>query len=162
MAASTKSELFAVCRKEFDKLTRLLEQVDPETALARNQDDTSIKDIGHRANWITLFLGWYTNGLAGRDVYFPAVGYKWNELKRYNAELRSHQASMGWQEARSTLQQAYDELTEFLTATSETDLYGGPMNGAKNNWAPGRWAEAAGPSHFRSASKYIRARLRDG
>jgi len=30
------------------------------------------------------------------------------------------------------------------------------MQGANNDWTTGRWAEAAGPSHYRSAAKFIR------
>lgn len=163
MAASSKEELLTITRKEFDKLEKLIAQVDTETALSKDTDDTSIKDlVGHRAHWIQLFLGWYEDGLAGRDVFFPAEGYKWNELKRYNADLRASQAAMGWEDSRAALLREYGELVSFITQASETDLYGGPMVGANNEWTPGRWAEAAGPSHFRSAAKYIRARLRNG
>jgi len=49
-----------------------------------------VKDvISHRAHWIDLFLGWYKGGMAGKTVYFPAKEYKWNDLKRYNAQLRN-------------------------------------------------------------------------
>lgn len=161
MPASTKDELLATCQKEFTKLNRILDQIDAETALVKDQDDTSIKDVvAHRAHWVNLFLGWYEDGRAGREVFFPAKGYKWNELKRYNAELRTSQASVGWEQARSELREAYAELIGFITNSSETDLYGGPMAGANNQWTLGRWAEAAGASHFRSAAKYIRTRLR--
>ncbi len=162
-AAATKEELAAVTAEEYDKLSRLLESVDPEQALAKDDEDTSIKDtVAHRAHWIGLFLGWYHDGLAGKDVHFPAEGYKWNELKRYNGDLRAQQADLGWSEARAGLAQAHLELTNFIATTNDADLYGGPMVGANNKWTPGRWAEAAGPSHYRSAGKYIRSRLRAG
>lgn len=51
-------------------------------------------------------------------------------------------------------------LMGFLEEQSESDLYGGPMKGARNDWTTGRWAEAAGPSHYRSALKWCRACLR--
>ncbi len=163
VAASTKTGLLAVSQKEFDKLAELLDRVRREMALAKDRDDTSVKDVvGHRAHWIRLFLGWYADGLAGREVFFPAPGYRWNELKRYNADLRQRQADLGWTEARFSLREAYRELTDLIVALSDADLYGGPMRGAKNSWTPGRWAEAAGPSHFRSASKYVRHRLKHG
>ncbi len=162
MVATSKAELLEVARKEFDKLRKLIDGVDEAVALVKDDDDTSIKDlIGHRAHWIDLFLGWYADGQAGRPVHFPAEGYKWNDLKRYNAELRVRQADMNWRDARNALQDAWRRLTDFIEAHSEDELYGGPMKGANNNWTTGRWAEAAGPSHFRSASKYIRSRLRD-
>ncbi len=136
--------------------------VNADFALLKDDEDTSIKDvIAHRAHWIGLFLGWYADGLEGRPVFFPAEGYKWNELKRYNAELRAQQADMSWHDAIQALQEKYAELTRFLEQCTNETLYGGPMKGANNQWTPGRWAEAAGPSHFRSASKYIRSRLRD-
>ncbi len=161
MAAKNKVELLEVTQKEFNKLEKLLQTVNAETALLKDDDDTSIKDvIAHRAHWIGLFLGWYTDGLAGKPVFFPAKGYKWNELKRYNAKLRDQQADMGWRDADAALQKSYKRLLQFIEGHSNKQLYGGPMKGANNQWVPGRWAEAAGPSHFRSAAKYIRARLR--
>lgn len=160
-AATTKSALLAVTAKEHDKLSALIADVDPGTALAKDDEDTSIKDvIAHRAHWLRLFLGWYEDGLAGKDVHFPAQGYKWNDLKRYNADLRARQKDLDWDGARAMMDEAHAEFTAFIEAKSDNDLYGGSMKGANNKWTPGRWAEAAGPSHYRSAAKYIRARLR--
>lgn len=161
MAATSKTALLEISIKEFQKLEALTERVSPKLALVKDEDDTSIKDvIAHRAHWIELFLGWYRDGQAGKEVHFPAEGYKWNELKRYNAELRRRQAKLSWQEAVSQLKARNDDLVAFITSHTDKDLYGGPMKGANNNWTTGRWAEAAGPSHFRSAGKYIRARLK--
>ena len=161
MPATNKSELLVVANKEFGKLEKLLGEVDEEWALAKDENDTSIKDIvGHRAHWITLFVGWYHDGLDGKEVSFPAEGYKWNDLKRYNAALRAEQADLDWGSACGDLRQAHAELIEFIERSSDEDLYGGPMVGANNEWTPGRWAEAAGPSHYRSAAKYIRGRLK--
>ena len=116
--------------------------------------------IAHRAHWIALFLAWYEDGQAGKSVHFPAEGYKWNDLKRYNADLRDRQKDGNWDTARAMFEDAYRNLTTFLEAKSDKALYGGPMKGANNEWTPGRWAEAAGSSHYRSAAKYIRARLK--
>ena len=161
MAATNKTDLLAIAQKEWDKLQKLITPITPEQALVK-VDDVSIKDIiAHRAHWIDLFLGWYHDGLAGKDVQFPAPGYKWNELNRYNAVLRAAQADLGWTDAKELLAHRKAKLDSFLNARSNTDLYGGPMKGAKNKWTPGRWAEAAGPSHFRSAAKYIRKALKD-
>lgn len=161
MAAKSKTELLSVTQKEFVKLCALIAQIDADDAMKKGDDDTSIKDvIAHRAHWMDLFLGWYADGHAGKEVYFPAKGYKWNDLKRYNADLRERQADMDWQAAVSLLQTNRDRLVEFINDHTDGDLYGGPMQGANNAWTPGRWAEAAGPSHFRSATKYLRAVLK--
>ncbi|MGI9601068.1 MAG: ClbS/DfsB family four-helix bundle protein [Acidimicrobiales bacterium] len=161
-AAVTRDELLQVASKEYDKLRLLVERVDEVLALAKDDDDTSIKDVvAHRAHWIRLFLGWYEDGVAGKKVYFPAEGYKWSELKRYNADLRARQTDLSWSQACADLGDAHTDLIDFIEAHSSDDLYAGPMAGANNEWTPGRWAEAAGPSHYRSASKYVRRRRRD-
>lgn len=161
MAAKNKSELLDITHKEFGKLMKLVDSINETVAMKKDDENTSIKDVvAHRAHWIGLFLGWYADGLAGKTVYFPAEGYKWNDLKRYNAELRKQQSGMDWAGAVDILQASYSELLDFINDCSDDELYSGPMQGANNKWTPGRWAEAAGPSHFRSASKYIRAALR--
>ena len=161
MPATSKSDLITVTEAEFAKLQKALQPVEAAVAMVKDGDDTSIKDVvAHRAHWIALFLGWYADGQTGKAVHFPAEGYKWNELKRYNADLRERQAGLNWAAAKDLLDQRHGELCAFLTDHSDAELYGGPMKGAKNNWTPGRWAEAAGASHYRSATKYVRARLR--
>ncbi|MDO6589384.1 DfsB family protein [Loktanella sp. D2R18] len=161
MAATTKTALLEISQKEFAKLSKLVGAIDANMAMRKGDEDTSIKDvIAHRAHWISLFLGWYANGQAGKAVFFPAEGYKWNDLKRYNADLRQRQSDLDWSGAKSALVSRYDDLIVFITSKSEAELYGGPMKGANNKWTPGRWAEAAGPSHFRSAAKFLRAELR--
>lgn len=160
-AAKTTKELFAVTQKEFDKLHKLIAKLDEAVALAKDETGTSIKDvIAHRAHWIELFFGWYADGLAGKPVFFPAEGYKWSDLKGYNADLRAQQADMGWPQAVAALEASHRKLLVFIGSHSDAYLYAGPMKGANNAWTPGRWAEAAGPSHYRSAAKHIRLVLR--
>lgn len=161
MPATDKAALIEVCEKEFAKLDTMLGTIDATDALIKDEDDTSIKDVvAHRAHWITLFLGWYADGQAGKTVHFPALGYKWNDLKRYNADLRARQSDLDWAAALALLRKNAGLLLAFMQDASEAELYGGPMKGANNKWTPGRWAEAAGPSHYRSATKYIRQRLK--
>lgn len=161
MAAKTKSELLAITRKEFEKLESLLDRFESDAAMLKREDDTSVKDIvAHRAHWIELFLGWHEDGLAGKEVHFPAKGYKWNELKRYNSELRKQQSDLDWPAAVAMLRRNCDRLVAFMESRTDSELYSGPMKGAKNDWTPGRWAEAAGASHFRSASKFLRSVLK--
>ncbi len=159
-AAATKADLSAITIKEYDKLFILLDGISAiEASLV--YDGTTIKDvIGHRAHWTLLFFGWYDDGQAGKAVYFPAEGYKWNELKRYNTDLRQSQADLTWDNVQKMLHDTYIKLITFIDAKSDADLYGGPMKGGSNMWTTGRWAQAAGPSHYRSAAKYVRAALR--
>lgn len=160
-AATTKSDLLDRTEREFAKLSDLLDRTPGPLRLAPDDEGVTPKDIvGHRAHWIELFLGWHADGLAGKDVAFPAPGYKWNQLAAYNADLRRTQADMGWDEMRDLLQRNHHRLTERIGSLGDAALYGGPMQGGRNHWTTGRWAEAAGASHYRSAARYLRARLR--
>lgn len=160
-AAASKEALLATTKTEFDKLYKILEGIDDAKSHI-HYDDTTIKDvIAHRAHWTGLFFGWYAGGQRGEHVHFPAEGYKWNELKRYNAMLRDKYAGRTWEEVQEMLQTTYNDLYAFITARSQSELYGGPMKGANNKWTTGRWAEASGASHYRSAAKYVRAVLRN-
>lgn len=159
-AATNKADLRAATEKEFSKLYKILTDIDEATAHTLH-DETTIKDvIGHRAHWTEIFFGWYADGQAGKPVYMPAKGYKWNELKRYNADLRASQANLSWEDVQKMLQDSYDRLIDFIDTHDDAALYGGPMKGANNKWTTGRFAEASGPSHYRSAAKYARAVIR--
>lgn len=160
-AARTKEQLRAVTVKEFTKLDAVLAQFpkDAQRAPDPTAQGTTPKDIvGHRAHWITLFLGWYRDGQSGLPVAIPAPGYKWNQLKAFNADLRRSQSGLGWQEACEMLRANHAQLLAFIDDLDEAALYGSAMAGGGNAWTTGRWAEAAGASHYRSATKYLRAR----
>lgn len=160
-AAASKDDLLNVTRKEFARLQRVIDGFPGGLRLEPDAEETSPKDvIAHRTHWITLFLGWYRDGAAGRTPDIPAPGYKWNQLKAYNAALRAAQSGLDWDEARSMLEQAHGRLMDFIQSLDNSALYGAPMQGGGNHWPAGRWAEAAGASHYRSAAKYLRARQR--
>ena len=161
MPAKSKSELLETTTVEYQKLQRILLDLSAVLRLEKDDDGISPKDIvGHRAHWIELFLGWYRDGQAGKTAFFPAEGYKWNETKRYNADLRKQQSALTWETVNSMLEANHTELVALIECLSDEQLYQGPMKGANNAWTTGRWAEAAGPSHYRSASKYLRQRIR--
>lgn len=158
MVAKTKAALIAIAEKEFDKLQTLLADIDRDLALTPHPDDgITIKDtLAHRVHWIDLFFGWYENGAAGRPVHVPADGYNWGQLKAYNAKVRAQTADISWDEARSQLATGHERLMRFVAERSDDDLYGPRKYDWQGTYPLGRWVESAGPSHYRSAAKYIR------
>lgn len=158
-AATTRADLLAVTTKEWLKLRPLLGSVPDGLAAQTDAEGTSIKDIvTHRAHWIGLFFQWIAEGTAAET---PDHGVKWSDLKTYNAALRARYAAMDWAEALAWLDAEHARLMAFLETAPEVLFYGAPMPGGNGKWSTGRYAEAAGPSHYRSAAKYVRARLRD-
>ncbi len=160
-AATSKDDLLSITLRDYAKLAQVIEAVPADLRLLRDGEDTSPNDIlAHRAHWITLFLGWYHDGAAGKQPQIPAPGYKWNQLKAYNAALREAQSGIGWEDSCKMLDRAHGSLVAFISSLDDAALYGAPMRGGVNHWTPGRWAEASGASHYRSAAKYLRARQR--
>ncbi len=103
-----------------------------------------------------LFFQWLGEGAAAQ---VPDHGVKWNGLKAYNAGLRARYAQVPWAEARAALAREAARLRTWIAAQDEAVLYDGPMPGG-TGWTRGRYAEAAGPSHFRSAAKYVRRHMK--
>ena len=59
-------------------------------------------------------------------MYFPAEGYKWSDLKRYNADLRDAQSDLSWGDVQKMLQASYHQLLDFIDLHDDAALYGGP------------------------------------
>ncbi len=158
MVAHSKEELVTVMTKEYAKLEKLIGDIDEKLALTPHpEDDITIKDtIAHRVHWNDLFFGWYADGLAGRPVHVPAKGYKWNQLKEYNAKVRQETADQSWDEAKAKLFEAHARLAKFIDERDDKQLYGPRKYDWQGKYPLGRWAESTGPSHYRSAAKYIR------
>lgn len=162
MSAKNKQELIELATKEFAKLEAMIASIDAKTAGCACADGISIKDtIAHRAHWVDLLLKWQADGKAGLPVQTPAPGYKWTELKAYNAAVRKDAQALDWDQAREGLAAAHGRLMEMIGSIDNTVLYGERLYDWMNDWTLGRWAEASGPSHYRSARKFIRKLLRE-
>lgn len=162
MAAIKKEDLIAICEKEYAKLDKLIGGISAELATRPFDEGVTIKDtIGHRAHWIGLFFTWLDEIAADGQANLPAKGYKWSELKPYNAKIREEQAGLSWDEVRGMLADQHARLMAHLDSRSQEDLYAEPLpGGSGGQWTEGRYAEASGASHYRSAAKFIRACLR--
>lgn len=161
-AATDKTDLLAAFDKELAKLRKTLALVDEHLSSACGpEDDTSIRGvIAHRTHWMGLFQGWYQDGKAGRTVHVPAKGYKWNQLKPCNAILYAKGDQTAWPDLLAAFDTACQDLRRFIETCDDAELYSLGRYDWTGKWTLGRYAEASGPSHFRSANTYLRKVLR--
>lgn len=161
-AATNKSDLLSVFDKDLAKLHKTLDGIDEETStLSAPDDSVTIKGIiAHRTHWMGMFHRWYEDGMAGREVHVPAKGYKWNQLKAYNAPLYAQGNEVAWDALLAGFDTACAKLRARIDALEDRELYGSGVHDWTGKWTLGRYAEASGPSHFRSANSYIRKALR--
>jgi len=162
-AATNAHDLLAVFDKDLAKLQKTLDGVDEDMASKHAvADEATIKGvIAHRTHWIGLFFDWYEGGVAGKAVETPAPGVKWNQLKTYNAPIYAAANGRSWSELKAEFDAAVARLRTFIAEGDDNLLYVKGLYPWMNNWTIGRWAEASGPSHFRSANTYIRKVLRE-
>ncbi|MEO0382517.1 MAG: ClbS/DfsB family four-helix bundle protein [Pseudomonadota bacterium] len=158
MAAIDKNELRAVTEKEFAKLIKLLDELNDDVANFRSSDgNVSIKQvIAHRVHWMDLFFGWYGDGKAGKEVQTPAPGYKWNQLKLYNAKVYEAAEKQSWPDVLAQLKERHTAFLAFIDGLNDDVLYAKHIYPWTNDWTLGRWAESSGASHYRSAAKFVR------
>ena len=138
--ATNKADLLAVTHKEYEKLVRLIEPISEDQAIWLDpEDEISIKDtLAHRAHWIGLFLSWYEDGRDGLDVATPAPGYKWNQLKVYNAIVRENSRADSWQEILDRFTCKHEALVSLLESLDDKVLYSKHLYPWMNDWALGR------------------------
>ncbi len=162
-AATNKADLLAAFDTELAKLRKTLATIDETSAqAATGDDDTTIKGIiAHRIHWIGLFFDWYETGRKGETVHVPAKGYKWNQLKDYNGPIYASGNARSWDDLTAAYDEAIGRLRAFLDAQDDAELYTVGRYDWTGKWGVGRWAESAGPAHFRSANTYIRKALRE-
>lgn len=159
-AASNRAELVSVTKREFAKLSRLLDTVDEIRAQRPCPTGETICEIvAQRAHWIALFFTWVEDGRAGRPVQTPAPGYAWSDLMAFRSALRQEQANLGWVGVRERLLEQQRRLMAFFEAESDDSLYTPGLYPWMKDWTLGRWAEAAGASHYSSATRFVRACL---
>ncbi len=155
-AATSKTELLDVYDRELAKLLKLIDPI-TETSACWSEDAVSIKAImGHRIHWLDLFWHWYDTGKDGSPVETPAPGFKWNQLKAYNAPIYTAADQEDWAALKTRFDDTATHFRTRLDALSEDELYTQHRYAWLNDWTLGRWSESAGPSHFRSAAKVIR------
>ncbi|MDJ0640565.1 MAG: ClbS/DfsB family four-helix bundle protein [Paracoccaceae bacterium] len=160
-AATSKQDLLAANEREWRKLCSLTETFDEDAAERPDQDGYTAKRlIGHRAAWIDLYFDWCAAVEKGKSPEMPAPGYKWNQLPTLNDQIFERQRSWSWSDACTALETAHERLTRDIAGSRDAVLYGKTLAPGLN-WTRGRYAEAVGASHYRSAARALRKLKRE-
>ena len=138
-AATNKTDLLALFDKDLAKLHKTLDGIgEAQACLATPDDDTTIKGvIVHRTHWMGMFHGWYEDGVPGREVHVPAKGYKWNQLKAYNASLYAKGNKTPWVKLLSDIEAACHRLRLFIETQEDSALYSSGAHPWTGKWTLG-------------------------
>lgn len=155
---TTKDELISAITERYIKLDAALDAVPSEIADEKSMDghakDTtmSVNDlVSYLIGWNELVLKWLDRDAHGKDIEFPDVGYKWNELGKLAQKFYRDYSTNSFAENRKRLAVAKDQLVLEISSRTDEELYGSPWHG---KWTKGRMIQ------FNSSSPYENARNR--
>jgi len=160
---TNKKELLEITEKELEKLKKTISQFPQEKVeIFDEKVGGSLKSIiSHRTEWMKMFFIWYQDGIDKKEPQVPAPGYKWNQLKELNAKIWGRDKNKKWEEILHDFEAQSQNLLKFISSQEEEKLYTPKLFNWTNDWTLGRWVEASGSSHFRSANKYLRQILKN-
>ena len=155
---TTKGELISAINGRFAKLNAALDAVPLDIADEKSMEghakDTMMSAnnlVSYLIGWNELVLKWLDRDAKGKDIEFPEVGYKWNELGALTQKFYEDYSSYSFEENRKKLTAIKDQLVSEISKRTDEELYGSPWNG---KWTKGRMIQ------FNSSSPYENARSR--
>ena len=163
MKYTTKQELLDDITEERKTFSALLAKI-PESRYSEPGvwgDGWNIIDlIAHLAEWHTMFLRWYDDGLNEREVVMPAPGFKWNETPALNRAIWEKHRDRSFFSVWADFEVSLDRIVELGEELSEAAL----LRPGHFEWTgENPLVTYLGPntaSHYRFASKVLKRWLR--
>jgi hypothetical protein len=120
--ARTKSELLMMGKESSQ---RLLKYFCDTPALANKvifDDRTGTDILAHIVAWHKLFLIWYAEGMSGKNVAIPAVGYTFKTTPALNELLYQQYKDMSFAMVESQFLSTYREIMTIIESHTDADL----------------------------------------
>lgn len=156
----TKSELLELGLKNYQKLLGLVDSFSPDE---QNQSfppgtlNRNIRDVlMHVHHWHLLCLGWHSDSEAGKKPELPAPGYSWKTTPDLNRYINQLYAEVPLAEARSLLDDSFQEVRRLITQHSEIELFTKKYYKWTGSTSLGAYLISATSSHYDWAFKLIR------
>lgn len=156
----TKSELLLAIDKNFNKLMGYIEIIPPELASDASMEghakDTVMSVcnlVAYLLGWNKLVIKWLSFDEEGKPIDFPDSGYKWNQLGLLAQKFYRDYSDVNLRSLINQLQDAKNEIVEFINKQSDDGLYGKAWYG---KWTMGRMISFNTSSPFSNACGRLR------
>lgn len=161
----TKDELLKEIDKNFSSLLKKLDQLSEEEAFSMALDGHAkgtrmsvAQLVSYLLGWGELVLHWHEEEKRGKEIIFPAYGFKWNELGRLAQKFyRDYEDIKSFHELKDRLQENNLLLMSLVEGFSNEDLYGRPWFG---KWTRGRMIQFNTSSPYKNASGRLNKLIR--
>lgn len=157
-----RTSLLDAAVEEFAKLLAAVDNVpDRQREVPGACADWSVKDLlAHLDAWHEMFLGWESDGAAGRTPDMPAAGYRWSDTPALNEEIYERTANDTWDEVMSRFHRSHGRVIEVISSYSDEDLFTKKRYRWTGSTSVGSYAVSATASHHVWAAKLIRSWLK--
>lgn len=159
MRYSTKDELVTDIVAEHDALSRVLDLIPGASGEEEGVwgDGWSIADLlSHLAEWHSMLLRWWREGLEGRKPAMPAPGFKWSETPRLNRTIQEKHRGRSFADSRTRFEASHAEVLGLVRGLSSTDIFEPGRFGWTGKNPLVTYVGANTASHYRFARKVIK------
>ncbi|MGR5129915.1 ClbS/DfsB family four-helix bundle protein [Photobacterium swingsii] len=155
-----KAALRSAITDAFEKLYRDLVTIPADLTriceIEGNVKGTKISvcdSLAYLLGWGKLVLYWYEEKAAGRDVEFPADGYKWNQLGQLAQHFQHEYRDWSFIALQQDLQITTVSIVTLIDSLDNTELYEQPWY---EKWTLGRMIQF----NTSSPMKNVRTKIR--
>ena len=161
---SSKTELLDAIAQRFMKLNQALDTVPTELF-----DDKSMEGhvkgtlispnnlVSYFIGWNNLVLKWLEYDDIGKNIVFPEVGYKWNQIGQLAQKFYTDGSGQTFNKNRIHLMQAKGRLVVEISNRTNQELYGALWY---RKWTKGRMIQLNSASPYENARGRVRKWLR--
>ncbi len=156
--AKTKKELLEAIETEYRLLKKCIEGLSAEEReLPGVCHEWSAKDVmAHLVEWKKMFLGWYEEGLQGKNPCTPAEDLKWTQTPALNDRIYRKWKNEKYEVILAEFDSAYARMLELTRSISQEKLFKKQLYPWLRVWPLSRWIAAQTSSHYRWARTRIR------
>lgn len=162
---TTKAELLAAQREEYDKLNKtfdLFTDENRDSEFLFEDRDRSIRDVVmHLVEWQKMMTHWHKVGvIEGGVPQLPAEGFTWRTTPDLNRQIWQSIQEVPLDEALERLTHSSRAMVELIESHSDQELFGTKVYPWTKTTTLGAYFISATSSHYAWATKKLRKQLR--
>jgi len=158
----TRAELLEQLQSTFGKLRNELDGGESGLGSFLCVDSWTVKDLlAVRVWWTENVVAWIETGRRGETPVTPAVGYKWRETPRLNADVVKAARRESYQSVRRRLDDGFTQLMNLIDELSDSELLEVGTFPWAGKYPIARWISINTVRQYTTARTFIRRAVRE-
>ena len=158
----TRRALVDAVEQSFAKLHAELDDAGPRLGGVCCVDDWSVKSmLAVRAWWSHSVVDWIEEGRTGATPVTPAVGYRWKETPRLNADIARRARRASYRSVRADLHAGYGRVVALIADLDDHELLDVGAFAWAGKYPIRRWISLNTSRQYVTARTYVRRARRE-